>query len=320
MVQRHDPAAAHPHVDGVLDRLEQMREARIWPNGLRYLWTDAFGLVLLVSLHHATGEPRFLEQARWLVAEVERVLGRARGIRIGEAPDRDGQYFHYLAMWLFALGRLGQVDAAYRERAIALVRQIHRPFVVPGVGVFWKMKEDLGGPYPGYGFGALDPFDGYVAYRLLDERALASEIAEMRELIEQSHRGLVITQDLGIGMMLWMTHFFPEEAWARLQRERCLGILERLWVEPEGYFCREPGLRSVKFAFTNHGISIGLQAVGAMPDRVERVRSFFRRYRSHDHYDTEAITHVMACCADFPGELLRQWWPEHRPSPLSASG
>jgi hypothetical protein len=28
-----------------------MREQRIWPNGLRYLWTDAFGLVLLVSLY-----------------------------------------------------------------------------------------------------------------------------------------------------------------------------------------------------------------------------------------------------------------------------
>ena len=40
-----------------------------------------------------------------MVAEVARVLGRPRGIRIGEAPDRDGQYFHYLAMWLFALAR-----------------------------------------------------------------------------------------------------------------------------------------------------------------------------------------------------------------------
>ena len=30
-------------------RLARMREARIWPNGPRYLWTDAFGVVLLVS-------------------------------------------------------------------------------------------------------------------------------------------------------------------------------------------------------------------------------------------------------------------------------
>jgi len=34
----------------VLDKLDWMRAERIWPNGLRYLWTDAFGVVLYVSL------------------------------------------------------------------------------------------------------------------------------------------------------------------------------------------------------------------------------------------------------------------------------
>src|SRR5438105_3569563 len=163
MVERHDRVGEQHRVDDTLGRLERMREARIWPNGARYLWTDAFGLVLLVSLHHVTEDARFLEQARWLVAEVERVLGRKRGIRIGEAADRDGQYFHYLAMWLFALGRLGHFEPEYRKRAIALVHEIHRPFMRPGVGVVWKMKEDLSGPYPGSGLGALDAFDGYVA-------------------------------------------------------------------------------------------------------------------------------------------------------------
>jgi len=33
----------------------------------------------------------------------------------------------------------------------------------------WKMKEDLSGPYPGFGLGALDALDGYEVYRLLDE-------------------------------------------------------------------------------------------------------------------------------------------------------
>ncbi len=39
-----------PAVDEVWHRLDWMRGAGIWPNGLRYLWTDAFGMVLLVSL------------------------------------------------------------------------------------------------------------------------------------------------------------------------------------------------------------------------------------------------------------------------------
>ena len=131
----------------------------IWPNGLRYLWTDAFGVVLLVSLYHELQDERYLAEAEWLVAEVERVLGRPRGLRIGEAPDRDGQYYHYLAMWLFALERLGRVKPAYRDRAIELVRQIHPAFVRPGAGVVWKMREDLSGPYPGYGLGLCFRYD-----------------------------------------------------------------------------------------------------------------------------------------------------------------
>ena len=87
----------------VLDKLNWMRAERIWPDGLLYTWTDAFGVVLLVSLYAELGEQRFLDEAVWLVSEVDRVLGRRRGIRIGQAPDRGGQYFHYLAMWLYAL-------------------------------------------------------------------------------------------------------------------------------------------------------------------------------------------------------------------------
>ena len=49
-----------PHIDFVLAKLRWMREQKIWPNGLRYLWTDAFGVVLLVSLykHPRTTLPR----------------------------------------------------------------------------------------------------------------------------------------------------------------------------------------------------------------------------------------------------------------------
>jgi hypothetical protein len=166
------------------------------------------------------------------------------------------------------------------------------------------MKEDLSGPYPGYGFGALDAFDGYVSYRLLDEHGLAEEIAEMKAIIDKTAGQLVITQDLGLGMMLWMTQFFPEEPWAELQCRRSLAMLDRMWVE-DGYFCREPHLPEMRFAFTNYGVSVGLQAVGAMQDRVERLNAYFDKYRSGDEYDRNAITHVMACNSHFPGLLLR---------------
>ena len=178
---------------------------------------------------------------------------------------------------------LGRYEPAYRDKAIALARDIHGPFVVPGRGVVWKMKEDLSGPYPGYGFGALDAFDGYASYRLLDEEALAQETAEMRDLIEATYRHLDITQDLGIGMMLWMSHFFPDEPWARVQRARCLRTLDAMWQD-KGYFVREPYLPHMRFAFTNYGVSVGLQAVGAMPDCVARLNSYFETFRSGDGY------------------------------------
>src|SRR5438874_3844152 len=288
----------------VLEKLDWMRAERIWPNGLRYLWTDAFGVVLYVSLYRELGERRWLDEAERLVSDVERVLGRSRGLRIGEAADRDGQYFHYLAMWLFALARLGDVKPDDREAGIALARDIHRAFVIPGRGVVWKMKEDLSGPYPGYGLGAMDAYDGYISYRLLDSDGLRSEIAEMSVMIEQTYRGFEIDQDLGLGMMLWLAHFFPEESWATAQAQRALRSLDTMWIDPPGYFSRAPWLRDTKFAFTNYGVSLGLQSTNEWPGRVDRLNAFFENCRSGDEYDREAITWVMACTSHLPGAFI----------------
>ena len=285
-----------------VDKLAWMRKERIWPNGLRYLWTDAFGVVLLVSLYEALRDERYLDEAEGLVAEVNRVLGRPRGIRIGEEPDREGQYFHYLAMWLYALSVLGRYRPLYREQGVTLARQIHDPFVVPGRGVIWKMQEDLSGPYPGYGFGALDAFDGYVSYRLLDEQALAREIGEMYALIKRTAGDLVITQDLGLGMILWLA--LPRGGMGQAAYEALARHARPMW-QREGYFAREPYLPQMCFAFTNYGVSVGLQAADAMPERVDALNAYFETYRSGDEYDRNAITHVMACSSHFPGLLLR---------------
>jgi len=291
-------------IDYVLSKLQWMEEQQIWPNGLRYLWTDAFGLVLYLSLYAETGDNSYRTQAEQLVSDVYRVLGRHRGLRIGEAPDRDGQYYHYLAMWIYALTCFGRIDTSYRDEAIRLVKDIHAAFVIPGLGVIWKMQEDLSAPYPGYGLGSMDAYDGYVAYKLLSPDVLAGEIEQMSALIEASYPSLIIDQDLGLGMMLWLCHFFPEERWAELHKTRSLKLLNELWIDSSGYFCRQSGWQMMKFAFTNYGISIGLQAVDRWQGRVARLNSFFESYRSGDEYDTNAITHVMACSSHFPGFFL----------------
>jgi hypothetical protein len=137
-------------------------------------------------------------------------------------------------MWLFALWRLGQVLPKYQDRAIELARTIHPRFVIPGVGVQWKMLEDLSGPYPPYGLGSLDAFHGLVVYRLLDADALSCDIAQMHELVELSYPRLHVTQDLGLGMLLWMSHFFPLEPWAATIRRRSLATLDSMWIDPPG--------------------------------------------------------------------------------------
>jgi hypothetical protein len=299
---RHD-------LEYVLNKLYWMRQECIWPNGLRYLWTDAFGVVLYVSLFRETGEQQWLDQAKWLLGEVDRVLGRHRGYRIGEAPERDGQYFHYLAMWLYALACLGDHEPAYRQKGIRIAAEVHQPFVLPGRGVIWKMEEDLSGPYPGYGLGAMDAFDGYVSYRLLSETELEPEIAQMREIMELQSPSLEIDQDLGLGMMLWLAHFFPEEDWAVAQRERCTAALDRLWVDPPGFFGRASYAPQVRIAFANYGVSVGLQSQELWPDRVSALNEYFERHRSGDEYDREAITWVMACCSHLPGAFVSE--PEH---------
>jgi hypothetical protein len=45
--------------------------------------------------------------------------------------------------------------------------------------------------------------------------ALASEIADMHALMERDWRTLKVEQDLGLGMVLWLAHFLPDEPWDR---------------------------------------------------------------------------------------------------------
>ena len=101
------------------------------------------------------------------------------------------------------------------------------------------MEEDLSAPYPGYGLGALDAFDGYVSYRILDEdrspRDRGNAIAD-RSLALELH----ITQDLGLGMMLWMSHFFRKRDGRTPAPALSPETLQ--YVAKEGYFCREPYL------------------------------------------------------------------------------
>ena len=154
----------------------------------RYLWTDAFAVCNCLELYRQTGDVEDLQLALKLVDQVHSTLGKhhkdskysgwlsgldeiqARlhptiaGLRIGKQLnerqaddvyddqlewDRDGQYFHYLTKWMFALNRVSQVTgkSIYNQWALELARAAHAAFTyIPVSGgvkrMYWKMSID----------------------------------------------------------------------------------------------------------------------------------------------------------------------------------
>ena len=301
---------ANQSLDLVLDRLGQIRDRQVWPHGPRDLMADALGVLCLVSLYHELHEERFLAEAEWVAQEVDRILGRRRGIRIAERADGEGQTFRSQALWVFALHRLGQIRSPYRQRALSLVREIHAPFVRPGAGIISRMKEDLSGPYSRSGPGALEVLLGLVVYRQLGQGALGPEIEELEGLVNQTYCSLAPDQGAELGLLLWTTHFCPTEPWALLLRERSLAALDARWVDPPGYFRRDypdPGnalSRANRLAITNFCASIGLQAQGVWANRISRIQKYFLHQYRWESDTEDPLAPILACVAIHPRALL----------------
>lgn len=322
---------------------------QIWPWGkrVRYLWTDAFGIIMLLSLHARTGKTAYLDEARAVVADVEKTLCDTRCPRIGlEPPDRyHYSYAHYNAVWLHALHAmwLATGEHEFHDKAIATVRATHPAFLARSrsahavhstsatsssgepVGIWWKIRADGSGPDPGMGFGGLDAYSLYVAYRLLDPHGaeLPCEIAEVQALTQAGYRRFSCDQDLGLGMLLLDAQHCPGEPWAAALTHFCTRSLAALWVDKGaqqgGYFARASYARGTLVAFANYGAIMGLHAAGALPDKVSRALQYLDVHHADDEeYEDKAITHVMMCTARFPGWFLARNLPKE-PAAATAS-
>ena len=127
----------------------------------------------------------------------------------------------------------------------------------------------------------------------------------MRALIDETVDDLVITQDLGLGMMLWLAHFFPEEDWAQAAKSALALRCSTGCGKRQGYFAREPICRMSASPSPITVSRSGCRRSTPWPERVDALNAYFETYRSGDEYDRTAITHVMACSSHFPGLLLR---------------
>jgi hypothetical protein len=293
-----------------VERLGKVRKYGIWPHGPRDLWTDALGVVALLSLHRDTGEEALLSEAKWVALEVDRTLGRRRGIRTAECVEGRGQTFRSLALWMFALHRLGEHAPPFHRRALALAREIHAPFVHPGKGIIARMEEDLSHPFTDSGPGLLEVFMGLAVYKAIGSDSLRPEIEELESMIPEAHDSLAPDHGVDLGLLLWITHFFPAEGWALSLRERALVGLDSRWVDPPGYFRRnlpEPWVgpvRSNRLAISNLSASIGLQAQGVWDDRVQRLHRYFLETYRWEADMADGLASILLCISLRPGLFL----------------
>ncbi|OTA95746.1 hypothetical protein M434DRAFT_20134 [Hypoxylon sp. CO27-5] len=226
----------------------------------RYLWTDAFGVINFITLSRekdgSHSHQLHLELAKKLVDTVHSVLGRTRdgssrlpgatdseplkgGLRIGkvdaDGPDGDGQYHHYLTLWMFALNRLSLAtgEARWNALAVQLAKAVHPHFMTTRGGqesMVWKISTDMRRVLVN-SKGNLDDVDGFVVYQLLQETAekfkkkspnngsastpsLDTEIEHYRRIMA-THPKSLSGDPLDLGMSLWISHFDREAAWSR---------------------------------------------------------------------------------------------------------
>ncbi|KAI1777964.1 hypothetical protein F4818DRAFT_331237 [Hypoxylon cercidicola] len=277
----------------------------------RYLWIDAFGVINFITLscekRDAHSRRLYLELARRLAETVHSVLGRKRdgsarlpgatdkeplkgGLRIGkldaDGPDGDGQYHHYLTLWMFALNRLALAtgEARWNDLAIQLAKAIHPHFITGKGGqetMVWKISTDMRRALVD-NKGNLDDVDGLVIFQLLQDTAslfdeentdgaenpppLDAEIEQYRRIMARHPKSLS-GDPLDLDMGLWTCHLDRDAAWSRplagkglvIARDRFLPAAQ----SPITASRREP----YRLAFREFGACLGIKCYEDDPAR-----------------------------------------------------
>ena len=283
-------------------------------------------------------DPSHLIRASRLVETVHNVLGRTRdgsswlpgaseqnpvggGLRIGKedegGSDGDGQYHHYLTLWMFALNRLSKAtnDSSYNDRAIAMAKAIHPHFFVNKESerprMVWKISMDRKRVLvPSQG--NLDPLDGLVVFRKLqaassDPSILQEEISDYRKVIELKGRHFVSSDTLDLGMTLWTSHWLEEN---EPYFEDLIKQAERQVHElfDKDYMSISTHRR---LAFREYGTCLGIGCMKAPDKKLQAYRDSitetWEKHRSSTPGDLRAISEVMRAAALIPGAFRKDY-------------
>jgi hypothetical protein len=304
----------------------------------RYLWTDAFGVVDFLTLHQATKDETYLILAKNLVTAVHDIQGRTRdgqsrlpgasdenplggGLRIGKTdesgPDADGQYHHYLTLWMFALNRLSIAahEPLYNKQAIQLAKAIQPRFFVGKDTNFprmvWKISVDMSRPLV-HSQGNLDPIDGYVTMKILqasareEDPSLDDEIHDYRRVMELKGKHFVSDDTLDLGMSAWASHWLADkEKWAEDLQSRSLKQLGKTLAGG----ARVPG--RYRLAFRDFGACLGVGCCDAADSSLKMhadqlIRDWEAAFALTPD-ELRPITQVMYAAALIPGAFKKGW-------------
>lgn len=284
-----------------------------------------------MSLYYAGNQKdgQLLDCADTLIDDVHNTLGRYRNsdVRLGKATDQhpllgglrigkedvgdDGQYFHYLTKWMFALNRMSiaRRDERYNRWAVELAETVHPRFLSStphdGQCLWWKLDVDLTAPLVG-SQGNLDPFDGLVTYKILLARStnkmvLQQPIHDLEKIVERKYATFSSADELDLGEALWLTTWAPNEPWSGKIANRCVAAIENLFRQ--GRFERGPRGRLL---FREMGLIIGIQCaidVANRPEWDQRVRRLHRFWEDKILERDADISPIMYANSLLPGVL-----------------
>lgn len=288
-------------------------------------------MVNFLTLFKETGQQQYLTQAERLATTVHDVLGRTRdgqarlpgasdenpvggGLRIGKmeegGQDGDGQYHHYLTIWMFALNRLSMASQEWKwnEHAIALAKAIHPRFFIgretERPRMVWKIAMDMSRSLVN-SEGNFDPIDGYVIFRKLQaasgsSETLKEEIGDYERIMERKGKHFVSNDPLDLGMSLWTSHWMAvKEEWASDLAKRCVGQMRQLFQSE--YLGESPKYR---LAFREYGTAMGIGC--AKPDdylekQRQKILDVWEQYKTSTPGDLRPISEVMRAAAEVSG-------------------
>jgi hypothetical protein len=271
---------------------------------------EELALRLVARVHQVLGGHRSDDpRTGWISGLDERVgeehptrgglrIGKRLGERGPDDPfderlewDRDGQYFHYLTKWMHALDLAARATQQPRfnlwARELAAAAHTAFAYAPPGGGrsrMYWKMSIDLSRPLVP-SMGHHDPLDGFVTCVQLQATAsdlsgspggpeLSDEVADFGSMVKG--RDWATADPLGLGGLL-VDAFRVEQLMRRgaFPDGELLDELLRAALAGLEHYARQGELdrpATMRLAFRELGLAIGLQAVERMHNAVEEHR------------------------------------------------